>query len=515
MNPKPDIVLTGRVTSYPAPKVIRLGYSPIVNDRLASRPMNPRLPHPLVVAAAALVACIVCPNLGWADDATVGEPAAEKKKPTGPVVKKRKKGVHVASLRRCLFYADRNHPKVLQARSQLTYVRAQLLEARFAPFSGFRFFGGVGLAPTVLGNNVFSPNTDASLTSNLGVAWRAGIDGALPLWTFGKITNLWDAAKAQVKLKEANIEVTRDQIRLDVRKAFFGLQLARDSLHLLADAEEKINKAIKELKKKPEDELDPIDLLKLQTYSAELEARHSEAERYERIALTGLRFYTGKARLDIPDKPIRRSKHKLGHLSRYLKAARRYRPEFKMARAGIAAREAQVRLARSNLFPDLGLALSIGLSAAPEVADQINPFVGDPGNYFHYGFAIVTQWGLDFVPKVARIKQAQAQLDEVMAKDREALGGIAAKVETAYAEVVDWQKRYDAYHRANKFAKKWLATVQSSIDIGMMEEKDLIEPAKAYAEQRYNKLKAIMELNVAMSKLARETGWDGIAPDGT
>ena len=32
----------------------------------------------------------------------------------------------------------------------------------------------------------------------------------LPLWTFGKITNLWDAAEANVKVKEAEVEVGRD-----------------------------------------------------------------------------------------------------------------------------------------------------------------------------------------------------------------------------------------------------------------------------------------------------------------
>ena len=32
-----------------------------------------------------------------------------------------------------------------------------------------------------------------------------------------------------------------------------------------------------------------------------------------------------------------------------------------------------IRLARSGMFPDLGLLLSVGLSTAPEVADQINP----------------------------------------------------------------------------------------------------------------------------------------------
>ncbi|MBW2458351.1 MAG: TolC family protein, partial [Deltaproteobacteria bacterium] len=283
-----------------------------------------------------------------------------------------------------------------------------------------------------------------------------------------------------------------------------------------------LNKAMGELndevvrleKQVEEDEADPLDLLELQTFVAELDVRKSEAERFERVAISGLRFYSGVSNLTLADEPLKQCPHKLGHLARYLAAARLHRPEVKQAKAGIAAREAQVRLSRSKLFPDLGLGLSMGLSAAPEVADQINPYVSDGGNYFHYGAAIVFQWRLDFAPAVARIAYAQAQLQEVMALDRKALGGVAAEVEGAYAEVVDWQKRLAAYRKAEGYSRKWFVTVQQGIDIGTMEDDELLDPAKRYAEHRYNVLKATMEYNMAMAKLAKATGWDAIAPGG-
>lgn len=422
----------------------------------------------------------------------------------------------IRDLPRVLELADRNHPTIAIARAKVLATRAQLSEARSAPFSQFKATGGVALAPTVRGNNVFSPNTDVSLTSSLGVAWRAGIDGVIPLWTFGKITNLWDAAEANVRVNEASLEKDRDAVRLDVRKAYFGLQLARDAQLLLKDARSNIDKALKKLEEDvAKEEGDPIDLLKLQTYSAELSVRESESDRYVRIALAGLRFYTGVADLDIPDAPLRPPKHKLGHVTQYLTAARLYRPEVAMARAGVEARTAQVQLARSQLFPDIGIGLSAGLSAAPEVADQINPFVSDGGNYFHYGAALVFQWKLDLLPQAARVRYAQAQLEEVRAQQRFALGGVGAEVEVAYAEVVDWQKRVEAYEKAVRYAKRWLVMVQSGIDVGTMADKDILDPAKAYATNRYSLLNATMELDNAMSALAKATGWDAIAPDGT
>lgn len=425
-------------------------------------------------------------------------------------------GKTVCDLPKVLDLTDRNHPNIMGARARLAQARAQLDEAHFAPYSQFRLSGGVALAPALKGNNLFSPNTDVALSSSLAVAWRIGIEGVIPVWTFGKITSLWDAASANVKVHEADIEKERDLVRLDVRKAYFGLQLARDAKVLLADVRSALEKADKKLSAQVDkDEGNPIDLLKLKTYAAELDVREAEAKRYETQALAGLRFYTGVADLDIPDVPLKPPKHVLGHVTRYLQAAKLHRPEVAMARAGITARTAQVQLARAMLFPDIGVGVQVGLSAAPAIADQINPYVADPGNYFRFGAALVFQWKLDFLPQAARIRFAEAQLDEVRQLQRLALGGVAAEVEAAYAEVVDWQARADAYGKANSTAKKWLITVQQGIDLGTVPDKELLEPAKAFATNKFNMLNATMELDMAMSKLARATGWDTIAPDGS
>jgi outer membrane protein TolC len=109
------------------------------------------------------------------------------------------------SLRRCLELAERNHPNVWAARARLKTMRAQLDEAHFAPFSEFTATGGFGVAPTIRGNNIYSPNTEVYLSESMGVFWRVGVEGVIPLWTFGKLTNLWRAAEAQVKVGENDV----------------------------------------------------------------------------------------------------------------------------------------------------------------------------------------------------------------------------------------------------------------------------------------------------------------------
>jgi outer membrane protein TolC len=418
-------------------------------------------------------------------------------------------------LPRILALADRHHPQILESRAKLAMVRAQLDEAHWAPFSQFRATGGVALVPEIQGSHIYSPNTDVSLTSSLGMAWRVGVEGVLPLWTFGKIGHLWDAAAANVKVHEAAVEKERDLVRLEVRRAFYGLQLARDAKLLLVDVRKQLEAAERSLTEKVEaEEADPVDLLRLQTFSSELLVREAEADRFVQVALAGLRFFTGLPELDVLDLPLVAPSHELLGVERYLEAAVKHRPELAQARAGLMAREAQVRLAEASFYPDVGVGLSAGLSAAPEIDDQLNPFVNDPGNFFRYGAAIVFQWNLDFLPRAAKLRQAEAELSGMRALSSFATGGVEAEVRSAHAEVVDWQRRLAAYTKSVQYARRWLIRVQQGIDVGTVEDKELLEPAKAYAMGRFNVLNATMELDLALAKLARATGWDAIAPDG-
>lgn len=420
-------------------------------------------------------------------------------------------------LPKILSLADKNHPNIMAARARLTRSRNQLDEAHSAPFSQFKMEGGVTVLPELRGTSSYSPDNEVQIATSAGVAlgWRVGMQGVLPVWTFGKIGHLWEAAEANVKLHEAGVEKERDLVRLEVRRAFYGLQLARDAKLLLADVRKQLSDAEKDLDEKvKKDEADPIDLLKLQTFATEVDVRESEADRYASAALAGLRFYSGEPRLDIPDIPLSPPKHTLLDVEHYVAAAQAHRPEVAEARHGLAAREAQVRLAESDFYPDIGLGLSVGVGVAPDVDDQLDPFAYDPANYFRYGVGLVFQWNLDFVPKVARLRQAKSDLAEVGALRRLATNGVGAEVEATYAEVQDWQRRREAYARSVGYAKKWLIRVQQGIDVGTIEDKELLEPAKAYALGRFNLLNATMELNVAMAKLARATGWDAIAPDG-
>lgn len=455
---------------------------------------------------------------GQSDSPKSGDSAEPRDSTSAPAEPVRAAPVHARhtySLKECLGFAEKNYPKIHEAAAQLARMRGQLWEAKTAPYSQFTATAGVVLAPTLSGTALYSPNTDATITSSMALAWRVGVEGAVPLWTFGKITSAIDAAEAQTKVGEQNIRKAKNEVRLSVRQAYYGTLLSRDALALLNEALSRVEQYLPKVEEKVRSgDGDDIQLLKLQIHQSELKARKSEAQKQERIALASLRFLTGVGpTLDVPDEPLRKARHPLGPVSQYLTAARLFRPEINMAHAGIRARRALVSLERARFFPDIAVGLSASRSYAPEVADQLNPFVRDDANYIRYGIGLVMNWKLDFLPRAAQIAQAEAQLEEIRATERFALGGVGLEVETAFAEADDARKRLDALSEAARYARQWLVKVQQGIDVGTYEDQDIVDPAKEYALRRFAQMSATLDYNVALSKLALATGWDAVAPE--
>lgn len=427
---------------------------------------------------------------------------------------------HAYSLQECLALAERNHPSLWAARARLSAVHAQLDEARYTPYSYWGASSRFGVVPQIGGSYFFNsvPRDFAQqgLVGGFGPFFQFGVNGTVPLYTFGKIDSIKRAAEAQVRLGEWDLERERQQIRMDVRRAFFGLMLSRDALYIADDVLGKINKGIEGVAQKlqkGDTSVEDADRLRLEIYRDELLSRVAEARKAEAFTSAALRFLTGvQTAFEIPDEPLKRPEVTLGPIVRYLTAARLFRADVNRARAGVAARRAQVDFARAMLFPNFGLGLGFNYGIAPGVVPAASGFSGDGGNYFTYVAALGVDMPLDILPKTARIHYAEAQLEEARAIERLALGGIGVEVENAFASAVEAKTREENWDRAEHRAKRWISSVQDGIDLGTKDERYIIEPLRAYVFARANHAASLMDYNVALSELARVTGWDAAAP---
>jgi multidrug efflux system outer membrane protein len=430
---------------------------------------------------------------------------------------------HAYTLAECLALADRNFPSLWAARSRLALAHAQLDEAKWVPFWQWSVSSNLTLLGRIEGTPVYTGTGQVARFNSLAGLepwWTVDISGALPLYTFGKITAARKTGEGNVRLNEWDLERSRQQARMDVRRAFFGAMAARDGRYILKDVIDRLDDAIRGIDEKlraGKGGTEEVDRIRLEYYRDTVSARGGEPDKGERFAMAALRFYTGvQSAFDIPDEPLKRPDIPFAPLVRYLAAARIFRPEVNMSRAGVQIRTAQVDTARANLFPDIGLGFVASYAVDPGADPQYtNIWANDPFNHFYAGGGLGLRWGLDFLPKVARIRQAESQLEEARATERLALGGVAVEVENAYGTAAEAENRERAWDAAEHKAKQWIVAIQNQIDLGTKQEKDLVEPLRAYVDARVNHVSALMDLNVSLSDLARTSGWDAAAPTGS
>jgi multidrug efflux system outer membrane protein len=427
---------------------------------------------------------------------------------------------HQYSLEECLAFADRNFPNLWAARARLALAHAQLEEARWTPWFQWSAQSTFGVAPPLSGSVLYPQTTLFSRNINdlrdLTPFFGFGVSGVVPLVTFGKIDSALGAAEANVRVSEWDMEKWRQQMRLDVRRAYYGLQLARDVRDIIDDAKQRLGKGIQAIKEKiakGDPNVGDVDRLRLETYRDEITAQALQAPKGEAYALAALRFMTGvQTGFDVPDEPLKIPNRPLVSVAQYLEAARVLRPDVNMARAGLVARRRLVENSRARLYPDIGLGLGADFLSTPSATPQNNLYASDPFNHFYYYFGFGVRWSLDLLPQAARSQQAEAQFEETRALERLALGNAMLEVEKAYADAVEAKTREETWDRAEHETKQWISIVQDHIDLGTWDERTLMEPLKAYGNARVQHLYALMDYNVAMSALAQASGWDSAAP---
>ena len=437
--------------------------------------------------------------------------------PPGPIATIRP---HAYTLAECLSLTERNHPNLWAAKARLAYVHAQLDEARYTPYSYWSTNVTTGVLPTIGGTPFYNQVPRSVLNQGFGADFQPflqfSVRGTIPIYTFGKIDSIKRAAEAQVRYNEWDLEKYRFQTRFDVRRAYYGLMLARDAIYIADDVLGKLNKGIENVATKlaaNDASVEEADRLRLEIYRDELLARVAEARKGEQYATAILRFFTGvQTAFDIPDEPLKRPETPLGPIVRYLTAARLFRPDINLARAGVAARRAQVDFARAQLYPNIGMGLGFSYSIAPSATVQNTAWIGDPFNGFGAALGFGIEWGLDLLPKYARVQGAESQLEEARALERYALGGVAVEVENAYASAGEAKAREENWDRAEHRSKRWISSVQDAIDLGTKDERYIIEPLRAFVFARVNHVQALMDLNLALCELARVTGWEAAAP---
>ncbi len=294
----------------------------------------------------------------------------------------------------------------------------------------------------------------------------------------------------------------------DVRRAYYGVQLALDLQALISEGKEPLRKTVDKLRARLEAD-DPRvkqkDYFRLTMALSEIESRESEALRLGASARAALELLSGIEPAVVPECPLQVVRSEVVDLGDQVERALGNRPEMFQLDAARKARDANLVVKRAGYLPDIILALSASFARTPLVTDINNPFIIDRGNFAGAFFGLVAKWSFDFAGTKARVKAAKSEIDSLKAKIAEAEQGIEIEVNSLYERLEDAKRRVGSWTRSEKEARKWFITSAQGYEVGTMDAREYVDSLTAYFTARSNRLLATADYNLAIAALEKAT----------
>jgi outer membrane protein TolC len=421
--------------------------------------------------------------------------------------------------------ARKNDPRAMQAAAQLENVRGKHDEAAWAFFPNFqaaayiagptpeRRLKGGDYDPNPADPAHLTPGTlgDAWLRGNLGITAHAEVTTVFPIWTFGKLTAGKAALGHLVNATEALLQRARDQAAFDVARAYWGYQTARnadDSVRKVRDRLKEAQQTAQKLLAEKSEQISRSDSMKLDYLAEEIEAQHAGALKNRDLALTGLRLLVGAqpgedlniAMQDLPQAPQAPNADEL------LRRALQQRPETRAANEAVGARQAQVDLARARLWPDLGIAAGIRFTETTNASNPPSPFVNNPYHESSGYIGIGLQGTFDVPQKLARVRQAQAELHEAVAMQVGAQQLVRLDLQQALGDLTEARVRVERYGRETQIGKQLSNQAGVAFDSGLGDARELLEGTLLYTRADGERLKALYDAQLAWAALEKAAG---------
>jgi len=412
------------------------------------------------------------------------------------------------TLAQCSDYAAANSPEIKELALGAANYRGSMKEAEAARNPKLSLLTFVAPAYKVTGNALRFHRD----YTTWGPYYHTRLEAQMPLYTWGKIDSFRDAAEKGAQVAEGEAAQKRGEVVYEVKKYYNGLLLARrlkltveEAIRTLTDAIEKADKLYQE----GTGEVKKPDLEKLKVYLAEAEKNLHLADKSATLARLALMQKMGmdeSADFDIADTQLKQEEGELDPVETYVETAFANRPEWKMVRDGIKARELLVSAEKADRYPLLFLAGEVNYNRTPVRTDQKNPWLNDEFNTFDGGVAVGAKFDFSPAASKARISSRQADADKLKEKEKFARAGIILQVKNAWYTAREAGDNITSAKRGLDAAQRWEMAAGLVYAIGTGEAREALEglAAKALAEKDY--YQAINDYNMARADLARACG---------
>ena len=332
-----------------------------------------------------------------------------------------------------------------------------------------------------------------------------------PLLTFGRVENYQKAAQNNILIKQQDVTLQRDEIALQVVKAYYGYLTARDSRLLLQGVRKRLTSALELVDQWIEEgsgNATLSDRYALESGIGLLDSFLAEATSLEEIAMAGLKLLTGRSEdvLELADRRLQPLSMPEESLQDWMDLSLANRVEFKQVEAGLNARRALVEVNRAGTKPIVYAGIAGSLAYAPGRDTLDNPYVYDPFNHAAVSPLLGMRWEWDSGAQPAQVVQAQADLDALVHKASFARMGIPFQVREQYLSMQAKHKSIVAMKKSSKSARRWMIAAYSDFEAGLEDADDIISALQVYVLAYAKYLRAVNDFNYHVSKLKSVSG---------
>jgi outer membrane protein TolC len=334
-----------------------------------------------------------------------------------------------------------------------------------------------------------------SFTREFADTFQAQVALSQLLFDFGKNLAATEAARKLAAVALEDVELQRQLIALSVKEAYTNLLFAQRLVRVQQQALERADLNLRSARGFYEVGTRPkSDVARAEVDVANARVDLIRARNAERLARVALNTAMG-IDLDTPTQVQDNLVYEPVRLDRAeIRAeALRERPEYRQARLRVEAAQAQERRAFRDFFPDVTGSGAYG-AVRPELAEV-------------WSLTLSLTWPLyDGGGRLARYREARANLEAARARVRALELDIAREVEQAQINVEEAQERLLAAQTAVASAQENFRLAQGRFDAGVGTILELTDAQLALTQAQNLEAQALADYRIALYRLDRARG---------
>jgi outer membrane protein TolC len=399
--------------------------------------------------------------------------------------------------------------RMAESSAQLKGSEARSLLARAPSMPLVQLEALMGPSPNYSGNALQSTTSYDSW----GLAFQNKVEIVQPLYAFGALSKLREAARAAHEAELGRHEREKLLLKQDIAKLYYGYQLAFEMREIARDLRDQIRKAREDgeamRRRKAKGAPSLTDLERLNMFVAELNSRFEEAQKFMDLARMGMAVETGTyphTEIRWQRANLKRRGGELKELEHYKAASQGQRPEYAALRKEIEAREILAEAESKRSYPMLFAGARWNYALNPASEDQPSVFARDSMNENTFMAGLGLRWNIYSADSRAKAAAARAEVIKTRAKNDALLRSLDAELEKNWTELRFLTFSNEQRELAVQSARRVYLDMLGGFTLGSQPAKDLLEAIGALAMAQKSRLETVFEEHLAWVRLESSVG---------